>query len=85
MSPTHTTFAPHHLYSLEDLKCHTLWPIPGMYLRTFDSARDISNDQWVASVPFYYSFDVSFGFLQMPLGDVLVSQARVIWTIDKET
>ena len=34
-----------------------------MCLRTIDSTRDVSDDQWVASVPFYYLFDVSFGFL----------------------
>ena len=39
----------------------------GLFLRIrlpiVDSARDVSNNQWVGSVPCDYLFDVSFGFL----------------------
>ena len=62
-SPARTTFAPQHLCSLEGLKCSPCGLFSRMYLRTVDSARDISNDQWATSVPFDCLFNVSFDFL----------------------
>ena len=56
---------------------------PRMCLHTIYSACDVSNDQQAASVSFDYLFDFSFGFLQMPLGVIPISLARVIWTIDE--
>ena len=63
MSPVRTTLAPQHLYPLEGLSLAPSGLFPKMYLCAVDSAHNVSSDQWAASVPFNYLFDVLFGFL----------------------
>ena len=62
-SPARIKFAPQYLCSLEGLSVAPCGLFSRMCLYTIDSARDVSNNQWVACVPFDCLFDVLFGFL----------------------
>ena len=73
MSPDRTTFSPSTYALLRVLSVAPCGLFPKMYLCTIDSARDMGNNQWVASVPFDYLFNVSFSFLLTLLGVVSVS------------
>ena len=79
------TFAPSTQALLRVLSVASCGLFLRMRLHTIDSTHDISNNQWAASVPCDYLFDLSFSFLQTLVGVISISLARVIQTINEGT